>query len=917
MDPELGLLWAKSDTTDGHNTPPQPHLLVGHMIDAAQVAGALWDGHIADSVKQLVHHNLGGTPADARRLVQFLAGVHDLGKASPAFQIKSLNLAEQLRQATGVDLCTPGTAVASWHHTFAGGAAIKQLLTTTPWQPHIDWMRAVIGGHHGTYPHKGDYRIKYPARAAHGGRQWDRWRHDILQWLLVELGVISASQTLQDLPDWPMVPPVGTQVILEGLVITADWIASNGAVMPGVWDLGKIGAETARRRARAAIDALQFAPGWTLPAQSDVFGARFSFAPRPVQKQTETAVTAMHGPGLVIIEAPMGEGKTEAALVAAEVLARRFGCHGLFMGLPTQATTDAMFNRVAKWLANVQPGSALGLSHGKAVVNTDYAKLEQWHASEVGIDCGCDIYSPSRWFTGRKRLLLSPHVVGTIDNLLIAGAQVRYVALHHLAFAQKVVVLDEVHAVDIYMSQFLESCLRWLGASRTPVVLLSATLPDSIRQRLIQAYTGRPVAVGGSGGAYPQITTATADTTTVYRPGATSSKTIRLQVLDEPGIGSSDTTNADDAIAELLAEQLSTGGCALIIRNTVTRAQSLYARLKDQYPGEELMLLHSRFTAADRATHTGKLLELLGDTSQGANRPHRLVVVATQVAEQSLDIDADLLITDLCPIDLILQRTGRLHRHSSNDPLRPAGLQTPTVYVTRMRTALAADADPHLGLPDRPAGFIYPTALLARTAQLLYRKTELTTPDDVLDIIAEIYEEHGRRCDNPLWQAALDKWDNDRSWIDGSLEIQAHNAALGPPGDSVDGLNQRVHDAERVLVRAGDLPLEIALLQLTSNGLLRGLGTDITFRQDGTATESITAAEVGRRVIGSTVRISNKSLIGALCDNPSLPRWETDPWLHKIGVLVLDATGSAALKTDRGDRRLTYSHELGLSDHIA
>lgn len=912
MDLEFGLLWAKSDTTGGHSTAPVPHLLVGHLLDAAEVAGQLWDHHVAHSVKQLVADGLGGTPAQARQVVQFLAGVHDLGKASPAFQIKAPQLAQQLQKATGVELCPPGSLSDAWDHTRAGGCAIKSLLDNTPWQRHVDWMRALIGGHHGIYPEKGDYRLNFPSRPAHGGPAWERWRHDILRWLLTELGIIDTAATLHDLPDWPAVPSVSTQVIVEGLVITADWIASNGAVMPGIWDVGEITRAAARSRARAAIDTLRFAPGWALPKLSNVFDARFGFTPRPVQQMAEAAVTAMSASGLVIIEAPMGEGKTEAALVAAEVLARRFGCHGVFMGLPTQATTDAMFSRVMKWLAAVQPGAPLALSHGKAVVNTEYTELEHWRAEEVGLDCGCDIYSPSQWFTGRKRLLLSPHVVGTIDNLLIAGARVRHVALHHLAFAQKVVILDEVHAVDIYMSQFLERCLNWLGASHIPVVLLSATLPDTLRKRLASAYLGHTVTVGGG---YPQITTATRNGINVVSPPATASKTLHLEILDEPGLTGSDTSDADDRIAVLLDDRLCDGGCALVIRNTVARAQSLYACLKAHYPAGEVLLLHSRFTAADRAGHTATLLQALGDSSHGATRPHRMIVVATQVAEQSLDIDADLLITDLCPIDLVLQRAGRLHRHTGNDHLRPARLQAPTVIVTRVRDANTASHDPRLGLPAKPVGFIYPTALLARTAQLLYRNTELILPGDVPEMIAEVYENQKHRCDNPMWQVFLDEWDTEQSFTDQALQIQANNAVLPPPGDSVDGLNQMTQDAERILIRAGELPLEIALLQQAPNGLLRGVGTDITFQPDGTVIEDIGAAEVGRRVIGSTVRFSNKTLIGALCENMPLARWEHHPWLHNIGVLLLDETGAATLKTDRGDRQLAYSHELGLSEN--
>jgi CRISPR-associated endonuclease/helicase Cas3 len=363
-------------------------------------------------------------------------------------------------------------------------------------------------------------------------------------------------------------------------------------------------------------------------------------------------------------------------------------------------------------------------------------------------------------------------------------------------------------------------------------------------------------------------------------------KTIQLEVLDEPGLGAGDTTNADHSVAALLNEQLSDGGCALVIRNTVGRAQTLYARLKATFPCDRVLLLHSRFTAGDRAAHTDELMRLFGDTSEGAQRPHRVIVVTTQVAEQSLDIDADLLITDLCPIDLLLQRAGRLHRHTANDPLRAARLRTPTVVVTRMRDSATAATDPYMGFPASPAGFVYPAALLARTAQLLYRTPSLTLLDDVPSVIAEVYER--QCCDTLRWETALKRWDADRTWADGALLIEARNAALRPPGNSVDGLNQRAQDAKRIMVRAGELPLEISLLQKDTDGLLHAVGSDITFQPDGTVVGSIRAADVGARVIASTVRISNKTLITALCDNPPLSQWEHHPWLDNIGVLALD-----------------------------
>jgi hypothetical protein len=182
-------------------------------------------------------------------------------------------------------------------------------------------------------------------------------------------------------------------------------------------------------------------------------------------------------------------------------------------------------------------------------------------------------------------------------------------------------------------------------------------------------------------------------------------------------------------------------------------------------------------------------------------------------------------------------------------------------------------------------------------------------------VINEVYEHQHYRCDNPIWHTALKRWDSDRSWEDGKLQIQARNAALKPPGELADvhGLNRYEQDAERVMVRSGDIPLEICLLQQDPAGLLHGVGTDITFQRDGTVIGSMADADVGGRVIASAVRISNKDLVAALCDNPPLPQWKEHPWLRNTGVLVLDPNAAATVPTDRGDVRLTYSHELGLS----
>jgi hypothetical protein len=181
----------------------------------------------------------------------------------------------------------------------------------------------------------------------------------------------------------------------------------------------------------------------------------------------------------------------------------------------------------------------------------------------------------------------------------------------------------------------------------------------------------------------------------------------------------------------------------------------------------------------------------------------------------------------------------------------------------------------------------------------------------VPSVIAEVYER--QCCDTLRWETALKRWDADRTWADGALLIEARNAALRPPGNSVDGLNQRAQDAKRIMVRAGELPLEISLLQKDTDGLLHAVGSDITFQPDGTVVGSIRAADVGARVIASTVRISNKTLITALCDNPPLSQWEHHPWLGQHRCARVGHPGKATVPTERGDIRLTFSREVGLS----
>ena len=397
-----------------------------------------------------------------------------------------------------------------------------------------------------------------------------------------------------------------------------------------------------------------------------------------MQRAAVEAASSMVEPGLLIIEAPMGQGKTEAALMCAHVLADKFGLGGIFFGLPTMATSNPMFGRVREWLDAVpaEDQSSITLAHSKAGLNDDYQQLMPWSDSMAVYDDSVDTQREAsaivhEWFLGRKRAILADHVVGTIDQALFTGLKSKHVVLRHLGLAGKVVIIDEVHAADVYMREYLKVVLEWLGVYRAPVILMSATLPPTQRHELALAYAkgrnGRDANVAlTTTDEYPLMTSVSDG---IAQRGTSASATARQVALQFMG-------DSLDELIELIEDRMSDGGCVGIIRDTVARAQETFDILNSQL-NCEVMLVHSRFLAPQRARREADLVRRLGRS--GGDRPNRIVVVGTQVLEQSLDVDFDLLISDIAPMDLLLQRIGRLHRH---DRQRPLPMREATCLVT-------------------------------------------------------------------------------------------------------------------------------------------------------------------------------------------------------------------------------------------
>jgi CRISPR-associated endonuclease/helicase Cas3 len=389
----------------------------------------------------------------------------------------------------------------------------------------------------------------------------------------------------------------------------------------------------------------------------------------------------------------------------------------------------------------------------------------------------------------------------------------------------KAVVIDEAHAYDTYTSELLENLLLWLSALRVPVVLLSATLPEEKREKLLRAYAPRaalPPVVD-----YPcALAVQPSCEQALYAPVPWSdAKTFTLDYREL------DEGQHLEAVELALRDLLAKGGCALCMTNTVDEAQALYAHLDDSLDlGDNIHLFHARFPMEQRLDIEERMKRLFGKDPK--HRPERAVLVATQVAEQSLDADFDLLISHLAPIDLLFQRMGRVHRHGNKQ--RPSGLQQPRVIC--LGHPLPSDADLvninlnnieslrnfvrlHFGM----SGFVYSPEVLLKSALVIREKNAraaaLSIPTDIQPLIAQVYGPE--TVFYPEHLGELIRVLEDNKWIQSTTERrEAKNVTLPRPDadELLLDLGNRTLDDEILVAQTRLGRLSITLIPLHGDG---------------------------------------------------------------------------------------------------
>lgn len=898
-------LWAKKEEKDGqYYWLP----LWQHMLDTSNIMVQLWNHWLSEGQKDFISNLIEGNDKTEAKLVSFLGLVHDFGKATPSFSLKpswnnqsrdlDLTIIENMTKAGFIELNDWNAQGA----TKTPHALASQVLLN--YYGVDEGIASIAGGHHGKPV---DFKIQvteqldsYAAnyyqfdRPCKGASIWKKVQKEIFEDMLAEAGYASVD----DLPEIKQ----PAQVLLQGLLIMADWIASNPNFFP-LLPIDKKKKYSQEQRLEYGWVKWNKTYNWTpdyFDDSMEQYQNRFQFKPRPVQLAFTEALNNAGQPGIVILEAPMGIGKTEAALLGIEQLAEKGKCSGMFFGMPTQATSDGIFPRIKAWIDEMAKESgddkSLQLVHGKAQFNELFQNIKKISHIEEEYQGNVIV---NEWFTGKKTAILDDFVVGTVDQFLLAALKQKHLALRHLGLTKKVIVIDEVHAYDAYMSSFLYRIVEWLGAYKIPIIILSATLPALKRKELIKTYCRgmgikkRNIVTDyedwGETKEYPLIT---------YTDGNKVEQKRNLKIAKNSEIKVK--AIQEDEFYHLVKEKLIQGGIAGVIVNTIKRAQQIAKDLESFVGEENIMVIHSSFLAPDRREKERKLISLIG---KNAKRPELKIVIGTQVLEQSLDIDFDVLFTDIAPMDLLLQRIGRLHRHSNTK--RPENLREPTAYIMGI-----------IGMFEFESGSekIYGKYLLTRTQILLPDKLRL--PEDISKLVQEVYSGEAIPIDpavEGIYSKAIEE--NKRK-----IQEKENNAAAfrldrpyEPEEDSMigwlrDNLQNDSEEVGATKVRDGADSIEVILVKRKNQ--------ELYLLDENTNINCELSSERAKKISQQTIRLpfvfnfKMDNLIRELEEKniKELSNWQEEAWLKGSLGIILNEKNNAIV----GGYQIHYDKKYGL-----
>ncbi len=716
-------IWAKT-----LSAPPGFKPLLHHVLDVAAVAEVWQCVHRAATDRIAARFGLETEAVISARV--FLAALHDLGKCSVAFQAK----VPELWPEDFGPFPTTGIDRPHWRLT-AMLCRDRDVATTIrrifPKLRDSD-MAHIVGasaGHHGQPP---DIEADSAIQPDEVALQEEIGKPALL---LAREIVKLLAEVLKPSPLPQLTRSRQAKLFswhLAGLVTLADWVGSDAGffrAQPFETPLAEY-YDTARRFAVEALEEKGLLPARPNARPGlEAVAPQIADAPHPMQ-QAVNVLALPDGPALFILEDVTGSGKTEAALALASRLIAAGRAEGIYFALPTEATANAMFERLkACHRAFFAPGErcSLVLAHGRAALSEPFAKVRQAALNprgeeEVGAQC-------TAWIADHRRKAFFAHVgAGTIDQAFLSILPKRFLTLRQLGLAGKVLIVDEAHAFDAYMGVELSRLLEMQAILGGSAIVLSATLPAGQKRKMIDGFVkglGEGETAFEESDRYPLLTV-------VSREGG-ATRPVRASSERRVAVERVETLEEAYAAACAAADQ---GAAVLFIRNAVAEAVASAEALRRI--GPKVDLFHARFAVCDRQRIEEAVLARFGRDAAAEDRKGR-ILVATQVVEQSLDLDFDLVISDLAPVDLLIQRAGRLWRHMDVRPASRRAIPGPRMLVLSPDPTTIAD-EHWLNALLGDGAYVYgQSGLMWRTAKTLFGHGVIDVPHGLRALIEAVY----------------------------------------------------------------------------------------------------------------------------------------------------------------------------------
>ncbi len=756
--------WGKADKEGNY------HLLPYHCLDVAAVADVIFVNNplLLTRFSSLLNIE----SALFQKIFLFFLTLHDLGKFADSFQGQINGIYSKLNpesESKSYNIRHDSLGYILWNKEFLinrrgklNGKLVESnyfLLNSSQNRNIKDILNLFIStttGHHG----------KPPSNTGYIGTPVDTYSHftknnvtDSYQFLSSIYDYFFQETELKELAsidhEKSILALKRSSFWLAGLSVLCDWIGSNKDIFKfesSLIPLEKYWTEFALPRAIVSIKKAGILPSkisnyataqelFTKPSDSK------PFVPTPLQAACDS-ILLQNEPQMIILEDVTGAGKTEASLILAKRIMATCGYEGLFIGLPTMATANGMYDRVTSFYKklyeeNTEP--SLVLAHGarglsdkfqKTIIADKISEDVQYAADEESASASC-----SAWLAdSSKKATLADVAVGTIDQVLISILLSKFQSLRLFGMMNKILILDEVHAYDTYMNKLIETLLRAQAQIGGSVILLTATMPNKLKEKFISAFQLQKVKEEKKEpiNHYPLITQVILNQPPVQIPVDTREevrRTVKVEFIHD-----------EEGIYTLIQKSIQENKCVCWIRNTVTDAMNSYEILSSNpnYKKEKLILFHARFAMGDRLDKEQEVLKFFGKESNQKDRSGK-VVIATQVVEQSLDLDFDIMITDLAPIDLIIQRAGRLHRHTrdalGNRISNKDEREKPILYLFSPEVIETPNKNWYSAV-FRGGAKVYPDhGKLYLSAKILHQKGDLKMPEEARNLIEYVYSE--------------------------------------------------------------------------------------------------------------------------------------------------------------------------------